>query len=64
MHISYEAGILEDPAVIPPKRMWLMTTGKLILFNDLFAFEIFWIIYVFEGAKNNRILPELILKTD
>ena len=29
MHISYEAGILEDPSVEPPKRMWLMTTGTL-----------------------------------
>ena len=27
MHISYEAGILEDPGTVPPKRMWLMTTG-------------------------------------
>ena len=26
MHISYEAGILEDPNVSPPDRMWLMTT--------------------------------------
>ena len=26
MHISYEAGILEDPAISPPDRMWLMTT--------------------------------------
>ena len=26
MHISYEAGILEDPNVTPPDRMWLMTT--------------------------------------
>ncbi|CBY35432.1 unnamed protein product [Oikopleura dioica] len=25
MHISYEAGILEDPSVTPPDRMWLMT---------------------------------------
>ena len=27
MHISYEAGILEDPSITPPDRMWLMTTG-------------------------------------
>ena len=26
MHISYEAGILEDPNISPPDRMWLMTT--------------------------------------
>ena len=29
MHISYEAGILEDPNVSPPDRMWLMTTDPI-----------------------------------
>ena len=29
MHISYEAGILEDPNVTPPDRMWLMTTDPI-----------------------------------
>ena len=29
MHISYEAGILEDPNVTPPSRMWLMTTDPI-----------------------------------
>ena len=29
MHISYEAGILEDPNISPPDRMWLMTTDPI-----------------------------------
>ena len=29
MHISYEAGILEDPNVSPPDRMWLMSTDPI-----------------------------------
>ena len=40
MHISYEAGILEDPATTPPDRMWLMTTDPIEAPNSPEVIEI------------------------